>query len=81
MSNHFEEYLTKIETTLPDLIPDTLLYELGLFNTPSHLSRARDRGDAPPAIRVTSKKYLTTKQDLIAWLRDRRIVGKGVAND
>jgi len=66
MPDNFEEFLTKLENELPDLVSNDNLVKLGLTNI--ILFRLREK-KALPFLKLSSARILYMKNDVIDWLR------------
>lgn len=71
MNDRFVSLLEEV----PLFLSASDIVKLGLFSTPIALYKARERGDAPPAVLVTKRKLRFPKDELVSWLNAR---GQGI---
>lgn len=67
MKENFEEFISRVESQLPDLVTPEHLVELGLGGH-TILFRIRQSG-AIPFLKLSSARIIYLKSDVIAWLK------------
>jgi hypothetical protein len=63
-----------IEETLryqPEFIECEMLVKLGIYKTRKDIAHAKMRNDSPPLTRVSNKRWIIAKADLLKWLQER----------
>lgn len=67
MKENFDEFISKLQEDLPDLVTPEMLVSLGVA---SHvrLFRIRQNGEIP-FLKLSSARILYLKPDVIAWIR------------
>jgi hypothetical protein len=63
-----------IEETLryqPEFIEAEVLVKLGIYKTRKDIAYAKMRNDSPPLTRITNKRWIIAKADLLKWLQER----------
>ncbi len=67
MKENFDEFISKLESQLPDLVTPDHLVQLGLAHH-TGLFRIRQRG-AIPFLKLSNARILYLKADVLEWLR------------
>ena len=71
--SHMTIDIQKITANLPEFLRPKDLIKCGLYKSPSDVSWAMKRGQAPPSIRLTSHKIVFPKVSLCDWLREKTL--------
>lgn len=70
--NSCEEYLEKIERSLPELCSVEDLIDVGIYNNPAIAFADRKKGEAPDYFQIGfHKRVIYPRGGVIAWLRDK----------
>ena len=67
MKENFDDFISKLQNELPDLVTPEILVNLGLANH-VRLFRIRQRGEIP-FLKLSNARILYMKSDVIDWLK------------
>lgn len=71
---HIEQFLSEIETKIPDIASTKDLVELGIFSTNHEALRRRSEGRGPAFIYLSKRRIIYPKNGVISWLRERALI-------
>jgi hypothetical protein len=73
MTLHFtlQNFLSQIESKIPDLASSAELVSLGIFSSEAALCKARKSGNTPAFIRFSRGRIRYPRESVIAFLRER----------
>lgn len=71
---HIEQFLSEIETKIPDIATTMQLVELGIFSSNHEALRRRYEGRGPDFIRLSERRIIYPKKAVMSWLRERALL-------
>lgn len=75
------EYLKRLENTLPDPCSVRDLINAGVYSNPTHAYFDRQRGNAPEFFQTGHRQRIKYPRDgVISWLRDRMVASNQKSN-
>lgn len=66
-----DEFLAKLDQSLPDLVEVADLVKFGIYTTPQAAYSARLKGKSPPYIRIPNRGIVYPKSELINFFNNK----------